>query len=783
MTSSAALARRQGQFDWVLFLLLFIAVMCLPFGIRASGWVPEVDRLLMPPVWAFLFAILLARSTLPTWLAWVLGVAVGITNSVQYATGLLPRAGVLFRELFAAMGWLYEWVAYGTVPAAVPFAETATHIAAQAEASMTAVRSWMTAIEAGGMSEDVTVLWFLVSLAVWVLTWNATFEMRRNQRPLAALLPLGVALVSNSAITHVGLGEVQVFIGAMLLIIAYANMTRMHAIWERFGVDFSGELRRDSLFAGAGIATIALVLALATPYTTYNRAVYLFWDRFGPTLESFYDDLDRAFAGRNPVPDPPASASRGVALGILPHDVGLGSDVSDRTVMLVTISDPPPPPLDQLEEMSSAEAIDPRRFVARRYWRQRTYDVYNGSGWDTSERNTAELSPLADWIDTPFPHTVLTQTYTLLEVRGNIVFGVNEPVTVNTGYQVLYRGGDDLVALVVDADEYTVVSHVPEPTVEELRAAEAPYDPVIAERYLALPEIPQRVADLAREIVDSAGAVTRYEKARAIERYLRAYAYDLDLAPPPLDQDIVEYFLFDVQRGYCDYSASAMVVLLRSVGVASRYASGYGMGTYNYAQERWAVTGENAHAWAEVYFPGLGWIEFEPTPTELPREFSGGSESFDLPRMPLRDEQTSGSSIPWRGIGSGALGLLLVGLVTLLISGRIPYRPARSTEGRQVIWRIYSALTRRAAWLKVYPEDGQTPDEFLRLVADSAEARRAYGGALAEDVAIISRAYTRARYDSGPISEADRDRAVSAWNRLRPHLFGLMFVRAPRRYA
>ena len=75
---------------------------------------------------------------------------------------------------------------------------------------------------------------------------------------------------------------------------------------------------------------------------------------------------------------------------------------------------------------------------------------------------------------------------------------------------------------------------------------------------------------LARDVVEEAGAETRYEMARAIEAHIRQFDYDLDLEPPPLDTDFVDYFLFTAQRGYCDYSATAMVVMLRSLGVAAR---------------------------------------------------------------------------------------------------------------------------------------------------------------------------------------------------------------------
>ena len=99
--------------------------------------------------------------------------------------------------------------------------------------------------------------------------------------------------------------------------------------------------------------------------------------------------------------------------------------------------------------------------------------------------------------------------------------------------------------------------------------------------------------------------------AKAIESYLRQIPYSLDIPGPRLGQDGVDYFLFDEQQGYCDYYASAMVVMLRSVGVPARYVRGYihtssDDGVYQLLES-------DGHAWPEVYFPGYGWVEFEPT--------------------------------------------------------------------------------------------------------------------------------------------------------------------------
>jgi hypothetical protein len=93
-----------------------------------------------------------------------------------------------------------------------------------------------------------------------------------------------------------------------LLALVWANAERMRDVWEQRGADFSGELKRDAVAAGAIMATIIFVIAILTPYMTYNRAVFFFWDLIKGTVQPFYADLDKAFAGRNPVPKPTPGA-------------------------------------------------------------------------------------------------------------------------------------------------------------------------------------------------------------------------------------------------------------------------------------------------------------------------------------------------------------------------------------------------------------------------------------------------------------------------------------------
>jgi transglutaminase-like putative cysteine protease len=777
--TSLQFERQRPHAGWGLYVLLLLAAINLPLAITESQWLPGAERLLYVVIWSLLAGVLLGRSKLPGELAWIIGVGVGFTISVHLVTGILPPVGVMLGDVWQGLGWLWSGLVHRDWVIPLPVFDGVVHMVAQTEVAIANLVEWYLDVQTGMGSEDITVLWLLTSFAVWVVCWYAAFELMRTQRALVALLPLGAAIVSNAAVTYIGAGYVHMFTALMLIILVYTNASRMERLWDRLGLDFSTELRRDTLIAGSAIATAVLILGLMAPYTTYNRAVFFFWDSYGPRMQAFYDRLDRAFAGRDPVPDAPPGAQAQIERGLMPHDVGLGSDPSDNLIMTVVISDPPPPPFEALEEMAAAEGIDPRRFVERRYWRQRTYDIYTGSGWDTSERNVTEMTAEEPWEIPAFPHTVVTQTFTLNEPRSNIVFGINAPIIVDQDYSVIHRGQDDLIGIILDETEYTVVSYAPQPETDDLMSAEDEYPEEIAARYLDLPEVPERVQDLALEIVTTAGAETRYEMARAIESYIRRYEYDLDLEPPPLDTDITEYFLFDVQRGYCDYSASAMVVMLRSLGVAARYASGFGMGRYDYAQEAWVVTGLNAHAWAEVYFPGLGWIEFEPTPTELPREFVGSRTPFDPPQLP----QPPAQQVETRSFPLWAAAVALGLVVAFVIVWPVKYLRTKSEDPRALVWRTYDRLINQARWLNLEPRSGQTPQEYLTYLTDAIASRGGAADGAADEIRVIGQAYYKARYSSADVSDEEGYRVQGAWRRLRGRMVRLMFTRPPERSA
>ncbi len=204
------------------------------------------------------------------------------------------------------------------------------------------------------------------------------------------------------------------------------------------------------------------------------------------------------------------------------------------------------------------------------------------------------------------------------EIDTDALFFAGSPEKVDLHAQELLRTREDTYRLPYHSisgfhyDAYSLLEDPPE------TAAAPDPAPVLAPedraRYLELPRLDPRIAALARSF--TAGAAADLERARAIERRLRTgYGYTLDL-PKREPADPLAWFLFTRKKGYCEYFASAMAVMLRSVGIPSRLATGFQSGTYNPISDLWVVRASDAHAWVEAWMPGYGWTTFDPTPPD-----------------------------------------------------------------------------------------------------------------------------------------------------------------------
>jgi transglutaminase-like putative cysteine protease len=161
---------------------------------------------------------------------------------------------------------------------------------------------------------------------------------------------------------------------------------------------------------------------------------------------------------------------------------------------------------------------------------------------------------------------------------------------------------------------YTVVSRRYPATADDLRNANASEAaPSILAQYAQVPTATtDRVRALARQI--TASSRTTYDSIQAIENWLGANTrYSLDAPLSPQNVDVVDDFLFRSKLGWCEQIASSLVVLARSVGIPARLTTGFAPGERDGLTGRFVVRERDAHAWAEIYFPGIGWQGFDPT--------------------------------------------------------------------------------------------------------------------------------------------------------------------------
>jgi transglutaminase-like putative cysteine protease len=250
--------------------------------------------------------------------------------------------------------------------------------------------------------------------------------------------------------------------------------------------------------------------------------------------------------------------------------------------------------------------------------RGQTFDVWDARRWtqsDTKPRPVRGARPL-QLPDGRQDGQELLQTFYVKRPGPNLVFGAYAPSELwfpdNTVFVLsdgTVRAGVELGAGAV----YTVVSRRPPVTADLLRQADgAPVAADIVQRYAGAPVTTARVRQLARAV--TASAPTTFDKVRALETWMGAHTeYSLDAPPLPRRADAVDRFLFVDRVGFCEQIGTSLVVMLRSLGIPARLAAGYAPGERNPFPGLYEVRASDAHVWAEVWFPGVGWQGFDPT--------------------------------------------------------------------------------------------------------------------------------------------------------------------------
>ncbi|MFN8489819.1 MAG: transglutaminaseTgpA domain-containing protein [Caldilineaceae bacterium] len=419
---------------------------------------------------------------------------------------------------------------------------------------------------------------FAICLLIWWLTYFGVWTIVRYGATWRMVIPASAVVIVSTVNTPRATANFLIpFLLIALVLLIHTNLAEQQRRWRAQFIYFQPTIALS--FWRNGVLYSLLVLAVAWLPPGVGQLLHWSWAGF-----------------------PPLGLAQSLsANATFPNELHLGGPrhLDDRPLFTVLTGSHPRTP----------------------YWRAVVYDTFTGAGWLNTARDEQMIGPNLPIPEertaerTPFPQRV-----TLLETPGNSIIGAPDIVQVSLPVTAVIRSTDDQAAEVMlqsrqplqPGDSYTVVSQVTDVTEQALRTAGVAYPAGVLELYdqLSTPLSPRVTALVQQVIVDQA---TVYDKVKAIEQYLRTFPYNENIQAPPAQRNPVEYFLFDIQQGYCDYYATAMAVMLRSLHIPARVVSGYASGQFDPASNLYTVRAQDAHTWVEVYFPRYGWIEFEPT--------------------------------------------------------------------------------------------------------------------------------------------------------------------------
>ena len=487
--------------------------------------------------------------------------------------------------------------------------------------------------------EDSVLFIVLMGFLFWWLGVLAGYVLVRKGSPWQATLPAGVTLVVIQSFDPMRANRIwylAAFIFFVLMLVS--RLVFLHNRIRWFGTNTSLPPYLGLDFIRFTLVTTGCIVLLAWVFPSFTSSLPLIQNIIQPVKEEwtdFQERFDNAFASLKSTLNV-STDYYGPTLSL-----GQGNEQTDEVMFWVR------PPI-----------IIPNG--VRLYWRARLYNIFDGEKWVSPPHVTNPWDPDTDKLDLPvyderwsakfelvsssfFTSIISPGQATWVERSGTIDFMPNPDNTID-----LYSFQAE--PLVRPGQAYDVQASISQATILELRRSGIEYPDWVTERYLTQsPTITQRTIGLAIQITN--GIDNPLDQTLAIIQFLREnIAYVETIPPPPANQDAVDWFLFDYQKGFCNYYASAAVVLLRSLGIPSRFVVGYSTGEL-LEDGQYLIRQKDAHAWPEVYFPNLGWVEFEPTAslpdierlagdnsTSLNGNPNTGVEPFRVPTPMMEDE-------------------------------------------------------------------------------------------------------------------------------------------------
>ncbi|TMC72833.1 MAG: transglutaminase domain-containing protein [Chloroflexi bacterium] len=739
-------------------------------------------------VLVFLLALMIARSTATA--AWVGGIDVVTAVALGGAIfmGLLALAPVPW---VAGLG---SGLIAGPVAAALAAGPALRAAHPLDTVSISLVSTWWGRIGDGSASSDPAFYLYLICLLMWVTGGWLAWCVLRWRRPMLGLVPGAAAFATNLLNYPTDQnGYTLAILVLTLALLLWTNYTTSIANATRARVKLTGDARWD--FWESGLVAMAALIVLAImlpPLSTVDRTTELASSAF-----SSWAQLQQRLSH-------PTVVGHGGGGGT----TGFSTDVP--------LSGPLKRTHDVVFTYTFTSASGPRYFrgvnetqTLNGEWRYpNAVHLQARIAKNTIPPYAEDYGKLAltafnvKMVSAPIGNTdILFYPGALFRtdreaVASEVILPFNPSLTTIDRLSS--------VAPSVSTGTYNITVEYSTATEADLKTAGTTYPEWITS-YAELPangyrppDVLQRIHKLALDV--TAGAVTPYDKAKAIEAYLRGnYVYTLTPPRTPDGVDPLAYFLFDSKRGYCQFFASAMGDMLRSLGIPTRLVNGFGPGNYDTTTQAWVVRGEDAHTWVEVYFPTYGWITFEPTPDGVyspitrgdqgqspclrdsqcdPSGAGGGTIPGGVNPPGFREPEGPGAGSSGTGPGGGffripdagtltkVVGIVLAVLLVLFAAAARYLRP-RSV---MMVWKRTLVLARLAGAER---RAGETPLELGRRLALTFPEASGPVHSLADGFVVSA-------YAPPDLARGARASVMEAWAALRPLLLRRVSTRLRR---
>jgi len=504
---------------------------------------------------------------------------------------------------------------------------------------------WSIDLFTGGINQDSLVFTILVATLFWFLAYNAVWHIFRLDRVWRVILPPGLILLTNLVI-YTGDEPLDLYLVGFLLmsmlLIVRSNLDARQWEWYINGIRVPRVVRRQFSMIGIILSFLALGVAWGVPTGNLQERLDNFQQFLASDpIQQMSEVWNRLFA---PIESEGPATTDYYGGDLL--NLGGAISLGDEVVFLV-------------------EAPNQGQ---RYYWRSRVFERYANGQWSPSAdlRITDESSPV-DIVMNPEvigqKRQAVNQRVTIGMANSRIYYAAPQPSFIDgTGrIDLIYTDKPNNTSMNVSVirplqvlsrgETYNATSLMSTATANDLRSASTNYPEWVTNPNLYVGQSSGRVLTLAQQIVNDAGATNPYDQAKAIETWLRTnITYNESISAPPPNVNPVEWVLFDVREGYCTYYATAMINMLRGLGIPARMAAGFSEGDFDATTGQYVVRERDAHTWVEVYFPGYGWVEFEPTAAEEPYNREGDDLAQPEPEtsnpLPTSTPTTTPTPVP-----------------------------------------------------------------------------------------------------------------------------------------